>query len=311
MSTDENADRPDATSDTQDPGVPEPGFETPAHQDVDPGLEPDSARDSEASAEPGAPGPSGSDGDVAAKPVTTSAWRTLAALGRPRMSASNVLVGLLCALLGFALVVQMRQTRDESLSSLRQTELVRLLDEVTQRSSELEQRADDLRASRNDLLVDSEDNEAALELARQRAATQGILSGRLPAEGTGITVRIREGSETLSASALFTILEELRNAGAEAVDLNGVRIVASSYFVDSAQGVVLDGTTLESPYVWLAIGNPETLTPALEIPGGAMSSVRTAGGTGTISSHNELTIDSVRTPSSSQFATPVEPEEGA
>lgn len=280
MTTDENADRPEPDRDEPELGEDEPAV---------------------------------SEGDdvVAAKPVTTSAWRTLVDLGRPRMSASNILVGLLCALLGFALVVQMRQTRDESLSSLRQTELVRLLDEVTQRSAELEQRADDLRSSRNELLVDSEDNEAALELARKRAATQGILSGRLPAEGTGVTVRIREGSETIRASALFTILEELRNAGAEAVDLNGVRIVASSYFIDSAQGVVLDGTTLESPYVWLAIGNPDTLTPALEIPGGAMSSVRTSGGTGTISSHLELTIDSVRNPGSSQFASPVDPDEGA
>lgn len=251
--------------------------------------------------------------DAGTRHATTSPspWRTLARVARPRFSATNILVGLLCALLGFALVVQMRQTRDESLSTLRQSELVRLLDEVTQRSTELEQRADDLRVSRNELLVDSEDNEAALELARQRAATQGILSGRLPAEGTGITVRIHEGGETIRPNALFTILEELRNAGAEAIELNGVRIVASSYFVDSPQGVVLDGMTLESPYVWFAIGDPETLTPELEIPGGAMSSVRTAGGTGTISGHDRLKIDTVRSPNSSRFATPVEPDDGA
>lgn len=247
----------------------------------------------------------------ATAPVAPSAWRTLARLARPRLSASNVLVGLLCALLGFALVVQMRQTRDESLSSLRQTDLVRLLDEVTQRSNELEARADDLRASRNDLLVDSEDNEAALEIARERAITQGILSGRLPAEGPGITVRIQEGEQSLRPNALFTILEELRNAGAEAVELNGVRIVASSYFVDSPQGVVLDGNTLESPYVWTAIGNPETLTPALEIPGGAMATVRTAGGVGTIASHDKISIDSLRAPGAAQFATPVAPDDGS
>ena len=238
-----------------------------------------------------------------------SAWRTLARLARPRMSASNVLVGLLCALLGFALVVQMRQTRDESLSSLRQTELVRLLDEVTQRSTELEERADGLRTSRNELLVDSEDNEKALEVAQERAATQGILSGRLPAEGSGVKVQIREGDESIRPNALFTILEELRNAGAEAVELNGVRIVASSYFVDSPEGVVLDGTTLQSPYNWTVIGNPDTLTPALEIPGGAMASVRTAGGTGIISGHDYVSIDVVRTPGSTQFATPIPPED--
>lgn len=240
----------------------------------------------------------------------TSPWQTVKRLMRLRFSASNILVALLCALLGFALVVQMRQTRDESLSSLRQSDLVRLLDEVTQRSNELEERADDLRASRNELLSGNEDNEAALQVARERSITQGILSGRLPAQGPGITIRIIDGAEGIRPNTLFTILEELRNAGAEAIEVNGIRVIASSHFVDSAQGVVLDGNTLESPFLWTAIGNPETLTPALEIPGGAMASVRTAGGSGTITSHDQVLIESVRTPKSSQFATPIPPEDG-
>lgn len=244
-------------------------------------------------------------------PQPPSAWHTLRRIMRPRLSASNILVGLLCALLGFALVVQMRQTRDESLSSLRQSDLVRLLDDVTQRSNELEERADDLRASRGELLSGSEDNEAALQVALERSITQGILSGRLPAQGPGITVRIVEGETEIRPNTLFTILEELRNAGAEAIEVNGIRVIASSHFVDSAQGVVLDGTTLQSPYMWTAIGNPETLTPALEIPGGAMASVRTAGGTGTITGHDEVLIESVRAPKSSQFATPIPPEESS
>lgn len=240
-----------------------------------------------------------------------SAWRILAGELRPRLSSSGILVGLLCALLGFAVVVQMRQTRDESLSSLRQSDLVRLLDEVTLRSSELEERADELRASRNELLTGSKDNQAALEVAQQRAITQGILSGRLPAQGPGVTIVIHEREGPVKPSTLVTILEELRNAGAEAIEVNGIRVIASSYFVDSAEGVVLDGNTLTSPYRWKAIGNPETLAPALEIPGGAMSRVRTAGGSGEIKSYGELAIEAVRQPSSSRYATPVPPEDGS
>ena len=66
--------------------------------------------------------------------------------------ASHVLVGLLLALLGFALVVQLRQVEDDDLSSLRQDDLVRLLDEVTQRGDDLSRERTDLLAQRAELL---------------------------------------------------------------------------------------------------------------------------------------------------------------
>lgn len=254
-------------------------------------------------AEPEAPAPQ--DGKPAEPP---SAWQILRRALFSRVTPTHLLVGLLCALLGFAVVAQVRQTRDESLSSLRQSDLVRILDEVTQRSNELETQLASLEASRNDLRTGSEDTEAALEAARQRAATQGLLSGRLPAEGPGVRVTIVEGADQLRSSTLVTILEELRNAGAEAIELNGIRIVASSYFVDSPQGLVADGQTLSSPYVWLAIGNPDTLAPALEIPGGAMATVRAGGASGTIRTDEEITIEATREPAAPEFAVPVIPE---
>lgn len=236
-------------------------------------------------------------------------WRTLLRVSRPRFNATHLLVGLLCALLGFAVVVQMRQTRDDDLSSLRQNELVRLLDEVTQRSGELEGRARELRLSRSDLQSGSRDTEAALEVAQKRAETQGILAGRLPVEGPGVTITIVAGGTEIRPNTMLTILEELRNAGAESVELNGIRIVASSHFVDSAYGIALDGQTLDPPYRWTAIGNPETLTPALEIPGGAMASVRNTGASGTIQGFEQVRIDAVREPSPSSYARPILPSD--
>lgn len=238
--------------------------------------------------------------------------RGLRGLGRalrPRASRSQIVVGILCALLGFAVVVQVSQTQEDQLSSLRQSDLVRLLDEVTQRSGELEDQVSSLEGTRDELQSGSGRERAALELAEQQAETLGILSGRLPAEGPGVQIEVVEGSQALDAFALFNVLEELRNAGAEAMEVNGVRLVASSYFEDSADGIVVDGQTIASPYRWNVIGDPSTLETALEIPGGAMASLRADGARTTITQQDRVEVSATVEPGAPQYATPVPADE--
>lgn len=243
----------------------------------------------------------------AAPPAPPSAWQTLGRALRPRLTISQLVAALLCGLLGFALAVQLTADERSSLAGLRQNELVRILDEVTRRGEDLEQQAQTLRGQLAELRSSTDDRAAAVEVALERAEVQGILSGRLPAEGPGIIVRIDEGDTVLPATTMLSVLQELRNAGAEVIELNDVRIVASSAFTDTPQGLVLDGTLLTSPYVWNVIGSADTLTPALEIPGGAMASVRNAGGRGTVTADGEVRIDAVREPPAQRFATPVTP----
>ncbi|WP_409141772.1 DUF881 domain-containing protein [Cellulosimicrobium sp. RS] len=238
--------------------------------------------------------------------------RGLRGLGRamrPRASRSQVMVGVLCALLGFALVVQVSQTQEDQLSSLRQSDLVRLLDDVTQRSGELEDQVSSLEATRDELQSGSGRERAALELAEQQAETLGILSGRLPAEGPGVEIEVVEGAEPLKAFGLFNVLEELRNAGAEAMEVNGVRLVASSYFEDTSDGVVVDGQVISSPYRWTAIGDPSTLETALEIPGGAMASLRADGARTTVTQQDRAEVTATVEPRAPRYATPVPADE--
>src|SRR5690606_7862598 len=116
-----------------------------------------------------------------------------------------LLAGLLCGLVGFALVVQLQQNSSEDLASLRPEELVRILDEVTQRSEELELQATELRNQRAELVTGSDTQRAAREAATQRAAVQGILAGRLPAEGPGVVLVIREPDDRIPAHSLFNV----------------------------------------------------------------------------------------------------------
>ncbi|WP_199421492.1 DUF881 domain-containing protein [Actinotalea solisilvae] len=255
-------------------------------------------------------------GDDAAAPVTppvpvapgtssvSRSWRTIARALAPRATRAQVLAGLLCALLGFAFVVQVQQNRSDGLSSLRQDELVRILDEVTQRTEELEDQAAELRAQRAELATGSDTRRAAREAATERAAQQGILAGRLPAQGPGVVLTVRDPDRRVPALVLYNVLEELRNAGAEAVQVNDLRVTASTYVVDTADGVSVDGTLLEPPYRWVAIGDPDVIIPALNMPGGALAVVRGSDGSSEVEARDLVEVTAVRDVEPPRFATP-------
>jgi uncharacterized protein YlxW (UPF0749 family) len=258
---------------------------------------------------PGVTSDSDGSSSAATQAAPPSSWQRLSSALHPRLSRAQVLAALLCAVLGFILVVQLQQNQEDELSGLRQSDLVRLLDDVSRRIDSLEREATSLRETESELRSGSDSKAAAIELAERNAAVQGILSGRLPAEGPGLEIVIDEGSKKISAARLFNVLEELRNAGAEAIEVNGIRMVASSHFEDSTSGVVIDGISVSPPYRWKAIGDPQTLQPAIAIPGGAVATIETHDGQATIQQMAKVQIKSVRDPVDFEYATAV-PGEG-
>lgn len=238
-----------------------------------------------------------------------SGWARLAHAVRPRTTQGQLITAGLCALLGFALVVQVRQTTDTQLGALRQNDLVRLLDETTTRTDELEREALDLQRERDELVSGSDRQQAALDAARRTAAMQGILTGRLPATGPGVRITLTEPDGDIRPATMLHVLEELRNAGAEAMELNGHRIIASSAFTGTRGAVELDGEVLQPPYRWTVIGDPDTIAPALEIPGGALVRVRADGGRATVEKSDRVDVTAVRELPEPVHASPV-PEQG-
>ena len=211
-------------------------------------------------------------------------------------------------MLGFALVVQVRQTGGASLEGMRQADLVRILDETTTRGDALAREAADLQRERDGLVSGSDTRQAAIDAAERNAATQGILTGRLPAEGPGVIVTLTEPDGAIKPASMLNMLEELRNAGAEAIELNGQRITASSAFTGTAGAIEVDGVTLHAPYQWTAIGDPDIIGPALKIPGGALAQVRSNGGRGTVEAQDLVQVTAVRAVPDPVYATPVPPQ---
>jgi uncharacterized protein YlxW (UPF0749 family) len=212
-------------------------------------------------------------------------------------------IAILAALLGFAVVAQIRATDEDPLASARQTDLVRILGDLDTQADRLRQEISELTAAQAELVSGAPEAEA-LAQAQRRTEVLSLLAGTVPAEGPGVVVRL-SGAD-ISAAVVLDAVQELRDAGAEVIQIGDVRLVASSSFADGTNGgLVVDGTTLESPYRLLAIGDGRTLEAALRIPGGLVDGVAAAGGSVDIQAVDRVRIDAVVAPVTPEFAEPV------
>lgn len=98
-----------------------------------------------------------------------------------------------------------------------------------------------------------------------------VLNGLVEVWGPGVEVSV--GGRLLAEEA-HDIINELRNAGAESMSINGQRLVASSTVNQDRENLVVDGTALTPPYVFQSIGDVQTMEVALERKGGIIPLLR-------------------------------------
>ncbi|HEX6249402.1 MAG TPA: DUF881 domain-containing protein [Nocardioidaceae bacterium] len=200
--------------------------------------------------------------------------RLLSSLKKPR-SRGQIVAAALLAVLGFASVVQVQATeRDNNYEGMREEDLVQLLNSLSSASQRAENEIAQLEQTRSSLRSDTDSRRAVLEQARQRATVLGIIAGTLPAVGQGLVVTVEDPDGNVGIDHMLNGIEELRNAGAEAIEINGsVRVVAQTAFEDDPEGIVVDGQQLVPPYTIEAIGDRHTLDRALNIPGGFVADI--------------------------------------
>jgi len=224
----------------------------------------------------------------------------------PRWSRAQLLIGVLCALVGYGLVVTVTvQRAPHTLDRASSEDLVRILSDLSQRSERLRSQIAQLQAEHDALAGAGDRSQAALDDPRNRAETLGILAGTVAASGPGITLTIDDPGHTVPADSVLDAIEELRDAGAEAMQIGTVRVVASSYVRDNARGIVVDGAALRPPYKIVALGDSHTLSDALGIPGGVLDTMaQYDGAKATVSEAASLRVDALKVISPPRYAQP-------
>jgi uncharacterized protein YlxW (UPF0749 family) len=225
-------------------------------------------------------------------------------------TAFGTLAVMLCLLLGVAIATQVRQTTSgDSLDTARPADLLVLLDSLRQREATLSTEVAELQRSLNALQASGSSDQTAIQNAQARLAALSILIGTVGATGPGVTVRIDDPGPGVAPQAMLDVLDELRAAGAEAIQISdhrqAVRTGVDTWIVGAPGTLTVDGKTLIPPYSVVAIGDPPTLAAAMNIPGGAVDSVKRVGGTMSVQQADKVDITTLRQPKPRQYAQPV------
>ncbi len=241
------------------------------------------------------------------KPRTPNlALRRLRAGFKP--SRGQAIVAVVLALVACVAVVQVRVNRaDDGYQNARREDLIAILDGLGQNTRRLESEIADLEERKNSLSSSADKAQTAREQAEAQVRTLGILAGTLPAQGPGVRITLNDPQGKMTSSNLLDAIEELRDAGAEAVQINGaVRVVASTDFVDDAPGISIDGQKVNSPYVIEAIGESHNLSEAANFPGGLVSEVTgpQVGGTAEVIELENVAITALHAPEEHRYARP-------
>jgi uncharacterized protein YlxW (UPF0749 family) len=229
---------------------------------------------------------------------------------RRGLTLFGALAVLLCVLLGVAIATQVRQnTSGDSLDTARPADLLVLLDSLHQREATLSTEVAELQRTLSALQASGSSDQAAIQNAQDRLAALSILIGTVGATGPGVTVRIDDPGPGVAPQAMLDVINELRAAGAEAIQIGdghqAVRAGVDTWIVGAPGALTVDGKTLMPPYSVLAIGDPPTLAAAMNIPGGAVDSVKRVGGTMSVQQGDKVDITALRQPKPRQYAQPV------
>lgn len=222
-------------------------------------------------------------------------WRAQAALA------------IVAALVGFLLATQFqaREGLNARLSGEREADLAQILSNLSTSNDQLQDETLDLRLRLQAAKGSSEQQRVLLDSAEQQLDALRILLGLVAVRGPGIVATIEDPRGTVGPEVVLDAVQELRDAGAEAITIGGVRVVASTAFGGTPGALTVAGTTIHVPYQIAAVGPADTMAAALRIPGGVVDTVASRQGASvSIAQRREVTIASLHAAPRFTYATP-------
>ena len=202
---------------------------------------------------------------------------------RPRNKGELAVVAV-CAVVGFLLAAQLRTVQlTGAADQATATRLETLQDLYNELTAERDGLADQVQQLQGELALyrdQAASGQAGSEALRAELDQLEITAGLTDVEGPGVSVILEDSSSSnltgdeadylIHDSDLLSVINELRSAGAEAISLNGERILATSEVRCTGAVVTVNGRRYAAPYVIFAIGDKDTLYNALTMRSGVV-----------------------------------------
>ncbi len=197
-----------------------------------------------------------------------------------------IILGIMCLILTIGICVQMKTVNkngtttssNQQINNLK-TQVLKMKEKYEESYQKLENAQDQLEIMRN--TVSSSDEE--LKSLEEQIKKYSILLGNTEVTGPGATITITDAVINNSIASLYAtnqlivhdtdilkVVNELKNAGAEAIDVNGQRIVGTTAISCDGNVILVNGEKITSPFIINAIGFPARFA-TLTRPGNYLS----------------------------------------
>lgn len=223
-------------------------------------------------------------------------------------------IAVVCLVLGFMLSMQFKVQRQVSLNQAglqRAQELAAQLQQSEEQRKQLMTEVEDLR---NQLTAIIKDQDKYAGLATQLQQAQ-VYAGLVAVSGPGVTVTMKDSTKSIPAGDnpnnyiihdedVLNTVNDLRAAGAEAIAINGQRLMAMSEIRCAGPTITINGVRTAPPIVITAIGDPDALAEAITMSGGIADKLKPWGIEVTVQTATELTVPAYNGSLSLQYGTP-------
>jgi len=185
---------------------------------------------------------------------------------------------LVCLILGFIIALQLRAQENLEATPLLQKnkQLVSVIRKTEQEIDSLEKQISEARENIQQQESSLHDEKGQAKQAKAELQKLQVLAGATPVTGEGLIITLddnKKGKDSLSdvdpnwfiihSTDILRLINELKNAGAEAIAVNGQRIVTTSEVRCVGNTIMINTTRMSPPYQVEAIGNPAVLKKAL------------------------------------------------
>ena len=212
-----------------------------------------------------------------------------------------VMIALALFIFSFVIAAQLNTVGNTNIISegMREAELLRELQNLKE---EYEVLKEDYEASQEiveEYKTSSSSNDALIAAMKSDLEKANVLAGLADVRGEGVVITLKDSTDTeISPEAglvhdtdLTAIVTELKAAGAEAISINGQRVISTTAIRCVGPTIQVNSVKVASPFYIKAIGNSKYLESALNIKNGVVDSLKSYGIEVEVETSNSITID--------------------
>ena len=182
---------------------------------------------------------------------------------------SQVTIAIVAFALGLLVVVQLQtQAGGAAFAGLSSQDLTVLVANLNARNDQLRTEVATLQGELATLGSNQQRGDVSIDELRADLRRVRLYAGMDPATGPGVSIMVRG---PIDGPGVEDLVNELRNAGAEAMAIGGVRLVPGIVAIGGRGAVILDQSKLSDPFELVAIGAPDKLTGTLTRSGGLIA----------------------------------------